>query len=523
MQLGAYIQDEWQVNDNFKLTAGLRIDIPMFPDDPKAHASWSETKTMIEDAGWDLEGAEAGKMPKNRVMFSPRIGFNWDVNGDKTTQIRGGAGLFVSRIPLVWPGGAYNNTGITIGEIKRQGYKGQYTTFESDPYNQYTLADFGGEDVTPSGQLDLFAEDFKFPKVFRASLAVDQKLPLGMIGTLEAIYSKNVNNVLYYNVNQNKPTKTLTGGTDNRPINSYSLIDSRYTAILLGTNTDKGHAFSITSSLAKRFNFGLSTSASYSYGISKSINDGLSSQNSSQWKYVANVRGYNDVDLSYSKFDQGHRIIATATYKKDFCKNFGIETSLVYEGQSGDRYSYVYSNGANGINSQEYGNDYALIFVPAYKADVNLVEKTVGGVTYTPDQQWKLLEKFIGQDDYLKHRRGKYAERNGARLPFESIFDFKFAANFYINAGGQKHTLQLTADIFNFANFLNKKWGVRRYISYGTVELINFEGFEADGTTPTFSFTRDIETEDLYSIDDSGYRSSRWQMQIGIRYIFGKY
>ncbi len=518
MQLGAYIQDEWQINDNFKLTAGLRIDIPMFPDDPKYDAAtWAGTKAMIEDAGWDLLGANAGKMPKNRLMFSPRIGFNWDVSGgEKTTQLRGGAGLFVSRIPLVWPGGAYNNNGVMIGGVTR--YSNVF--FNPDPYTQYTQADFGGEDTTPSGQLDIFAEDFKFPKTFKVSLAVDQKLPGGVIGTLEVIYSKYINNVLYYNVNNNKSTANLTGGTDNRPIFEYSTIDNRYSRIMLGANTDKGHSWNFTTSFKKSFNFGLKLDAAYSFGMSKSINDGLSSQNSSQWKYVANVRGYDDLDLSYSTFDPGHRIIASATYKKDLCKNFGIEASLVYDGQSGRRFSYVYSNSAyNGLNSQESNNDYALLFVPAYKADINLIEKN----GLSPDQQWRLLEKFIGQDDYLKHRRGQYAERFGARLPFESIFDFKFAANFYINAGGQKHTLQLTADIFNFANFLNKKWGVRRYIPYGTYELITFEGFEDDGTTPQYSFTKDIETEDIYDIDDSGYRSSRWQMQVGIRYIFGKY
>jgi len=87
MQLAVYGQDEIQVNKDFKLTVGLRFDVPIFTDDPPLDntAFNNTTIPLLESAGYDLKGARASKAPGTSIYVSPRIGFNYDVNGDKST------------------------------------------------------------------------------------------------------------------------------------------------------------------------------------------------------------------------------------------------------------------------------------------------------------------------------------------------------------------------------------------------------------------------------------------------------
>jgi len=514
-QIGFYIQDEWQVNDKLKVTAGLRFDVPFYLDKPNpgTHAAvWENfndsTLKLIEDFGYDTEGAKAGEMPKAQLMFNPRLGFNWDVDGDQKTQVRGGIGIFTSRLPLVWPGGSYTNNGVTIGGVPQWD-------------NQYTAQDFGAADAIPSGQMDLFAEDFKNPQMLRTSVAVDHKLPWGLIGTLEGIYTKTINNVLFYNLNE-KPADGahITAGGDQRPLYPGEKIDGDYTRIMLGTNTKEGSTYNITVQLTKQLEKGFSGSLAYTFGQAKAINDGTSSQNSSQWRYMENVNGLNHLDLTYSDFDLGHRVMAFFSYRAEYAQYFASTFGFYYNGQSGQRYSYVYNDRGN-LNG-EGENAGNLIWIPTDASDINLIDivDDDGVVTTTAAEQWTDLDAFISSDKYLNDNRGGYAERNGARLPFESIIDFKFAQDFYLKVNGQRHTLQFTFDIFNFTNLLNKDWGARRYISNNAYQLIKFEGFEADGTTPEFTYQGSEDVEDIYNILDSGVNSSRWQGQIGIRYIF---
>lgn len=520
LQLGFYAQDELQLTDNFKVTAGLRLDIPMFLGSPDADSHFNDvTIPLIEAQGYDMEGAKAGSMPKSQFLLSPRIGFNWDVLGDQTTQLRGGIGIFTSRLPLVWPGGAYNNNGLALGGVSRSNTGD--LIFIPDWDNQYTRADFGLTDPAYGGQVDLFAKDFKFPQVFRVNLAVDRKLPWNMTATLEGMYSKTINNVNYYNLNMVQSTRNLTGGPDDRPIYEGSaLVDNSYTYILLATNTSEGYSYNITAQIQKPFDKGLTTGLAYTFGRSMTVNDATSSQNSSQWRYMEQVRGLNDLDLSTSDFDLKHRITGHLSYSIEFLKHLKTSISIYYNGQSGMPYSYVYNDGNFDVNNDRQ-SDNSLIYIPKTAADINLVDiGTVGNPGYiSAAEQWDNLDKFIKSDDYLNSRRGKYAERNSSRSPFENIIDLKFAQDIFTDIAGRQQKLTITLDIFNFTNMLNKDWGARYYVGNNYYTLIDFIGFEADGTTPRFNF-RNIDRDDMFSPDDSGVSSSRWQAQIGLRYTF---
>ncbi len=529
MQWGAYAQDEFQATENFKLTFGVRADIPIFLTEPRSAPGFDTVMTKIEqsfdpaaDAYYDLQGAQPGQMPKPQIMISPRVGFNWDVFGDQTTQIRGGSGIFMSRLPLVWPGGSYTNNGVTTGGVRYRYPSDGEAPIEFNPTwdEQYTYTDFyGGSTPSPTGQVDLFVEDFKWPQVWRTSFAVDQKLPWGLVGTAELIFTKTLNNIIYYNYNVKPATKQLTMGPDDRWMPTSSRIDTRYDRIMVGANTNQGYGVNFTLQVQKNFEKGFQGAVAYSHGTSKSVNDGLSSQNSSQWRYVQNVNGRNNLELSYSNFDLGNRIYAFLGYKKEYAKNFATGISLFYDGVSGKRYSYSYDNSR--VINGEATDDYSLIWIPESREEINLVDwKNSGGtVIRTADEQWDLLNQFIEEDPYLSKRRGNYAERNGARLPFESYLDLRFLQDFYINAGKSRHTLQITLDFFNFLNMLNKEWGVHRFVSFDNYELMRIEGMEEDGTTPKFTYRGGAERDgQVWNVSDP---ASRWRMQVGIRYIFG--
>jgi hypothetical protein len=209
--LGFYVQDEIQVSDDFKFTIGLRVDQPLYDDTPVNAAFNNETIPMLEDAGWDLRGARTGQFIEEQIQFSPRLGFNWNVNGEDKTQVRGGLGIFTSRSPLVWVGGAYNNYGLNRGQVLRFGD----LPFEPDPTKQ-PPGDIDPNNPEASGDIDLFAEDFQLPQFLKANLAIDQKLPGGLIGNLDFMYTRTLVNVAYQNVNLRPSVQAATGTPDNR-------------------------------------------------------------------------------------------------------------------------------------------------------------------------------------------------------------------------------------------------------------------------------------------------------------------
>lgn len=527
LQLGFYAQDEYQAMDNLKFTFGLRVDIPMFLTDPTINNDFNDNIIpLLEEAGWDLKGAKTGQMPDAQLLFSPRIGFNWDVFNNQKTQVRGGFGIFTSRIPYVWPGGVYNNNGLMIGGIR--------TTYAAAPTSPNLIfnPDWNtqpgwkpGDPVTPSGQIDLFSKDFKFPQVWRMSLAVDQKLPNGFIASGDITYTKNRNNVLYHNLAYRQTGKTLTGTGDNRPIyEKIKLGNSKYTDIILATNTSLGETYNLTAHLQKNFDNGLYTSLAYTFGAAKSMNDGQSSQNSSQWR-VPNVRGKNDLDYGISDFDMGHRIVGYAAWKIEYLNNFATTIGILYNGQSGQRFSWGYSDNSKSFMGED-SQSLELMYVPVDQNDIVLldIKDKDGNITLSKAQQWADLDEFISGNEYLNSRRGMYAERNSSRTPFEHNFDLHIAQDFYVKIAGKRNTLQLTFDIFNFGNLINPDWGRKYYVSgyYFNYPLLTSQGMAKDAngdpTIPQFTFTK--PKGEVWSIEDRYLTSSRWQGQIGIRYIF---
>lgn len=512
IQFGLYAQDEWQVTPDFTLVAGIRLDVPFIVEDQAEDTNFNNnTLPAILEQYPEVEGARAGSMPEGQLMWSPRLGFNYDVSGKKKTILRGGLGIFTSRIPFVWPGGAFINNGLTIGEVGARDISPDdgLVPFIADPQQQYINPNFS----IPSGQIDLFAQDFRYPQIFRTSLAIDHVFFDDWKTSIEGVFTKTLNNVIYQNVNSNPEVEFVwTNTPDNRPIYKGLSIDPTYSAVYYATNTNEGFGYNISATLEKNLAKGLNLFAAYNFGDSRSIFEGTSSQNSSQWRGAFNVNGRNFAEIGRSDFAAGHRIISALSYKIDWGgkDDFATIFSIFYEGESGNNYSYVYNednlSNERGSNNRER----TLIFIPETEFDIHLVDTD----ELTAEEQWLLLDDFIEQDNYLRRNRGEYAEKNGARTPFESQFDFKILQNIGINALGKKQRLQLNIDIENFANLLNSNWGVV-YNNPFAFQLLDFEGY--DGTTPQFSFDEDRRGTDLFGI--SGF-FSRWRARVGLRYFF---
>lgn len=533
-QLGIYGQDEFQVSDKLKVIGGLRIDLPIFNDTPAANAAFNTT--------YGAEG-KTGELPKTTPLWAPRLGFNWDVMGDQSLQVRGGTGLFTGRVPFVWVSNQFTNNGevngtYTVGNAgQNQNRLTNGITYVVDPYNQPLPGEAPIASVTPGrGAINIIDPDFKFPQVFRTNLAADKKLPWGLTGTVEAIFSKTLNNINFINLQRQEQTNFAFAGADGRPryttsstvptasgYNSAGRLDPAYDEIVKLENTNDGYSYNFIFQLQKQFENGFTGSVSYTYGDSWDVVGGTSSVAYSNWRNTLNVNGLNNLSTTRADFSTGSRIVGLLSYKKEYLNNMmSTQVSLFYNGQSGQTFSYRYNGD---LNYDGTAND--LLYVPKDQSEINLVNVVVNGVTITPAEQWAALDKYISEDEYLSERRGQYAERNGARMPFQHNFDLRILQEFAVKVGSSTNKIQLSFDILNVGNMLKDTWGRVYTMSFQSFGLVNYLGLtdtapgaavDYSSNTPRFTYTGAGQTNgNPYANSDL---LSRWRAQFGIRYIF---
>jgi outer membrane receptor protein involved in Fe transport len=504
-QLGFYAQDEYTPVDNLRLTYGLRVDVPVFVDKP---ANNEGVSTRFGSA------FSTNNTPNGQLLFSPRIGFNWDVNNDSKVQLRGGTGLFTGRVPFVWISNSYTNSGLIQGSVR------QTSTTSALPV--YLTPDQIAKNFTPvpQSQINLLSNDFKLPQVWRSNLAVDFRLPGDVVATVEGIYSKTLNDIYYKDLNLAAPVGRLAG-PDQRPVydpgnnGANRRIDQRYTNVYYLANTSQGYRYNATFQLQKRFVGGLNTTAAYTYGVSKEINSGTSSTASSNYGFNQVAYDPNNPELGYSRNDQRHRVIGSAGYTFNYANNAMATTiSVFYEGRSGQPLTYIYGQGRDVNNDGNNSND--LLYVPTDVRDVNQI-RLVATENRTVAQVQDQLDNFINNDPYLASHRGQVVERFAARLPWTHQIDIRVAQDFNIMAGGKKNTLQLTFDIQNLGNLLNNNWGRQYTVANNAVELLRPETTGVN-QQPTFSFPASFATTNRPY--DFAPFFSRWQGQLGVRYSF---
>ncbi len=338
------------------------------------------------------------------------------------------------------------------------------------------------------------------------NLAMDKALAGDMLATVELVYSKDINAIYMRNADLKTPSRTLYDG---RPYFSDSLGVYELNGGDFGAgayvidNVNEGSTMSFTAQLRKRFGFGLNTSLAYTYLDAK--NNLQSTEIASVLFQSQPVQGDpNNPNLSYAQFGMRQRIIASASYTRDWSESMSTNVGLFFEmGEGnqyvysgGNRYSFTYGGDVNGDGVG--GND--LIYIPIDTSGINL----------TAVDDWEALDAFIKQDKYLSEHRGEIAERNGLLNDWFTNLDLRILQN--IDVSGKK--FQVSLDILNFGNLINDGWGIRQTANPAALTPLVLDSWN-DAGEPVFSFTGPEST----FTDDLG-EFSRWRMQLGFRYIF---
>jgi hypothetical protein len=467
-QLGVYIQDEWEVNDKLKLTYGVRFDKPLFFDSSqKAQEVIDNACCFVPDIPYTNPNTgetvflDNRKMPTNQWLVSPRFGFNWDVKGDNTLQIRGGTGVFTGRLPFVWLGNQIGNPEV-----------------------------FFYQAVDP---------DFKFPQVWRTNFGVDYKLESGYVLSGDASYTKDTNGAHVQNWGLKTPTGTLNGADGRAYYEDANKGNSAY----VFTNSDKGRTYNYTAKIEKTFDKGLYANMAYNYLNSKDVNSIEAEITGDAFAFNPVIGDANTDVLAYSKYGNTHRVIGVA-YKKFnfFGESAPTSISTFFEYAKGGRFNYTYGGDINNDGSSV--ND--LLYVPT-ASELSQMQFTEAG-------QGASFESYIQQDAYLSGRRGDYVERYGALAPWRGRWDVKILQDFNFNISkNEKNTLQISLDILNIGNLINSDWGLVQ-------QARNLQplGVTVDPTSLVPTYTFDNSLKETFATD-AGLQS-RWQAQLGLRYIF---
>jgi outer membrane receptor for ferrienterochelin and colicin len=528
MQDAFYAQDQWQVTPKFSLTAGLRFDLSTFLKDIDFNQTiFNGYQRRTDD------------IPKSSLQFSPRIGFNWDVTGDQTNQLRGGVGLFVGTPPYVWLENAYVNSGNIITFLNCNTAATPAPAFQVDPTNINNCR--GGNPIKPIGDVNFLAPDLKFPQPLRASLAYDRRLPWDLVATVEGLYSKTLNQLFFVSKNVKGVTGTGPGGrtlyisTVNPATGNRTLIlpDSvvKYGGAAVFTtaidlqNQSKDYSYNLTAQLRKRYSNNWEAMVAYTYSRARDVQSFTSSTAISNWQFGRTLSGQQeDAFTTVSLFDQPHKVVADVTYTLNWLKKFSTDFTVFYQGTSGAPHDYIYggSGGAGDLNGDGVqGND--LLYVPksaTNNAEIQFRDIIRSGQTFaTAAQQAAQFEQFIQKSDCLSENRGKILDRNSCRLPFFNQVNLAIRQNLPV-IGGQRFAVQL--DVFNFGNLLNDKWGQQKVSplsSNSNIPLVTHVGYSsADPKTavPIVQFTPPSGGE--YVVGN--FVDNFWRTQVSFRYSF---
>ena len=523
-QWSLYLQDNMTFSERFRMSLGVRFELPSYPE---LKDNFNEDYYKLDFGG---EHFKTDNVPGASVSFSPRVGFNWDITGDRKYILRGGSGLFVGRMPFVWLISAVGNSG--MGQTSYVATNGIYNDNEKDANYGKTAPKFTTSQAEMLEQINatsatsvpggptILGEDLRMPKTWKTSLAFDAKLPGDIDFTLEGIYNKDLNPVVVTNKNvywDGESTIDLGHGDVRHLMKTYGGKQ----AYVLENAGKKAYYMSLSAQLRKSFDFGLDLAASYTLSKAKSYTEGIGDQVSSAYtNYRNSISAVNDHETGYATYVAPNRLLLSASYKLKESKNATSTFSLVYDGYqygylngySYSRYSYIFSSNVTSDASAP-GN---LIYIPASREELNswdFAEGKVSGETYTADMQRDDFWTFIQQDDYLKNHKGEYSERGGAKMPWHHQLDFKYMRDMSVMFGKTKHTLQLGVDIENLPNFLCKDWGLYKQVTGNT--LLSYNTKTKKYTYNLVNGARHTKTSDNYLSTASTYR-----IMFTLRYLF---
>lgn len=541
-QFAVYAQDQWAASPRFTLNYGVRFDVPHFYTKP----------FYTRQVAADFPGYRTDRMPQYVLQVSPRVGFNWDVDGRQTTQVRGGIGIFQGSPAYVWMSNQYQNTGSGLSQIScsNGNPNGSPPAFTATPVAPRACGPVTNAAGTPTGAagrslddparpfigaVNLAADNLRFPQVFRTTLAADRRLPWNLIAGVEGLYTRSLNELFYTNLNLRGPQtftdatgRVVYGTTATNGIPTPQVVSTNYpiegNGVLLIQNHNENYAYSVTGSL-RRVGRQFEGQVAYTYGRSYSLVDNTSSVAYSNWQFGRVYAGrQTDRNVSPSAFDQPHRILVNAAYTTPF--KFPTTVSLFYSGQSGTPYTYIAGGaGTRGDLNGDGSTSNDPIYIPQGAGDprIRFAPLTVGSgtsaVTYTAAEQAVAFDQFINGNECLREQRGQIMNRNRCRNPWFNTMDVVIRQALPKYRG---NSLAVQLEVYNFLNLLNEEWGQRRDIGttnpqFALLQRVGQAAAEtgAPNTIPVFTFN---PTTQRYI--RSLFAGQFYQTQLTVRYSF---
>ena len=521
--LSLYFQDDFQVTNKLRLSPGVRVDYSGLPKHPGLNP---QVPTTVLDRNYGTTYTSQTPINQitnqflNIVQPSVRLGFNYDVKGDRSLVIRGGTGTFTGRIPFAWLGYAFYNDGVGFGAYD---YNNIATTAaasrpKGDPLDPKTGGAAGFNAANASArttQVDVVANNFKMPQMWRNNLAIDYTVG-GYKFTVEGLYTKVIQDIKFQQVNTRDSVRYYSFDTNQQqPIYlakngsaGAQRINSGFSNAYMLSNTNKGYRYSLTFQVQRQFPTGLGFSAAYTYGKAYDISNGIRNSMESNWQLNQSLNP-NDPALAYSNFDIRHRIVGNLNYRLNWNPKNATTITLFYSFQSGSPFTWGFINANIAGSAQAAG----LAYIPR---DLTEAQRLLPAGTQAQD-----FLNFVNGNPYLSSRKGNYTERNAGRTPWNNNIDLRLLHEFRLQG---RHTIQVSYDIFNFLNLVDRKLGYYYFspntfnstASVGLTRATNpaYNAANVPGSDPTFTWATPAAP---YSVDQL---SSRWQMQLGLRYSF---
>ena len=502
--IGFYGQDVWKVRDNLSLTIGARGDVPFFGETGFTNPIANGLTFRGRDGG--AANYETQKLPDATIRWSPRVGFNWAPF--ERLQVRGGTGVFTGKPAYVWISNQIGNNGILTGFDQIDNNTNR--PFNPD-INRYKPTNVTGAPAA-TYELNFTEPNFSFPQIWRTNIGADVRVPLGLVAGAEYIYSRDVNGMYYINANLPAANTAFTG-PDNRPRwTAGNRIFSNISGAYVLQNQSEGRAWNVAFSLEKPYSKGFYAKVGYSYGENKNLFD-PGSVASGSWTGNGHYGDPNNPAMGFAANSPGHRYFGTASYRIEYFK-FGATTiSGFWETRTWGNTSYLYSGDRNGDGSTN--ND--LIYIPKDTSEMNFEQYTASGTTFTVAAQQAAFENFIQQDSYLSKHRGEYAQRFAAFLPLVTKVDVSLRQEFFVKTGSRVHRFQLSANMLNFGNWLNKEWGGGKAFTSNQILVpssVNAGGvaqYRLRNNGPNLISSPYLNTAGTNDV---------WRLQFGVKYIF---
>jgi hypothetical protein len=503
------VQDEWTVAKNFRLTPGIRIDVPFL-------SKANQNPALVNNPTFPID---TSKVPTGNPLWSPRLGFNWDIEGDTTTILRGGAGIFSGRPAYVWVSNAYLGNGLSQVELTCDASRGGVPDFTVDPNAQPSTCRDGSGPTTSTnqGEIDYFDPNTKYPQLFRVALGADRRLPWGIIGSVDLIYSADVNGWYTTDANLNNlgtdgEGRAIYGTFGLNAMGNFAASPSRVDPVTLTQavkvyNKNGAYAYSGTLQLQKTLFRTLDVFVAYTYSRSEDRISLTSSQAFSNFQFAPVDGSLEDRNVRPSAFDRPHKVSVAGVARLPL----GFGAGLTYVGQSGLPYTWIVNGDVNGDGVN--GND--LAYIPKDQNDIILRDPS----------QWDALNNFIQSQDCLRGARGRLVQRGECRNPWQNFLDMRFSwispelpLGLLPRAIKGQH-LELQLDIFNVLNLLNVNWGLFKQAAQFETHSATFlraVDYDRAKQRPFYEFTQpSVVTSTVYSPTQS-----RWRIQLGAKYIF---